>query len=297
MIERTIYALGFFDGVHLGHQALLKACRHLADRTDCSTGVVTFGSHPDTLVVGKTPRLINTVADRQRILLGYSMERITVLPFDEKLMQMPWRDFIRMLRGNPYNAVGFVCGSDFRFGYKGEGTAEILQEYCKAAGMPYAVVAQQEIDGIRISSTHIRTLLVQGEMEQAVRFLGHPHILTGQVIAGRQLGRTIGTPTANLLLPEDVVVPRFGVYACKVTVDGKVYQAVTNIGTRPTVSGEGVTVEVHLLDFDGDLYGKTLCLAFYHFLRPEQKFESLAELKTQIAADIIEVRTTLESSM
>lgn len=283
MKEKTIYALGFFDGVHLGHQVLLLACRHLATRTGCSTGVVTFASHPDTLVTGKTPLLINTIQDRRRMLFEKGMFHEILLPFDEKLMNMPWQDFLEDLLQK--GAAGFVCGDDFRFGFRGKGTARLLADFCRERGLPWAVVPAQTVDGVRVSSTHIRTLLEEGRMAEAVRFLGHAHEISGTVISGRQLGRTIGVPTANLTLPEGVVCPRHGVYACKAIVDCKQYPAVTNIGTRPTVEGNHVTVEAHLLDFEGDLYGKNLSLYFYEFLRPEEKFDSLEALKTQIGHD------------
>lgn len=283
MTDRTIYALGFFDGVHVGHQALLTACRHLADKTGAKAGAVTFTAHPDTLVLGHTPALINTPADRN-MLLQHHMDTVLALPFDRAMMAMPWQDFFCLLVDR-YGAAGLVCGEDFRFGNRGEGNSEKLRAACAEAGMECVVVSQQRIGGTVVSSTHIRKLLEQGAMDEAVRFLGHPHVLTGQVIAGRQLGRTIGIPTANLALPEGVVCPRYGVYACKAVVDGKAYLAVTNIGTRPTVNGDHVTVEPWLLDFAGDLYGKTLSLHFYQFLRPEQKFDSLEALKKQISLD------------
>ena len=143
----------------------------------------------------------------------------------------------------------------------------------------------------RISSTYIRELIRAGEMERAVEFLGHPHILTGTVVRGKQLGRTIGIPTANLLLPEGVLCPRFGVYACRALVDGKTFPAVTNVGVRPTVSGEGITIEPWLLDFSGDLYGKTLTLEFHAFLRPERKFASLEKLQEEIRKNAAETRS------
>lgn len=293
MKEKTIYALGFFDGVHLGHQALLLACRHLAQRKNCMPGVVTFTSHPDTLVTGQTPSLINTLDERERMFLGHGISTMITLPFDEKLRNTPWQVFLEDLlqRG----AAGFVCGEDFRFGYHGEGTAQKLAGFCREKGLPWAIVPAQTLDGIRVSSTYIRQLLEDGEMEQAVKFLGHPHVLTGQVVPGRGLGHTIGIPTANVLLPEALIVPKLGVYASKAVVDGKEYLAVTNIGSRPTVGGHHVTVEPHLLSFDGDLYGKTLTLAFYSYLRPEQKFDSLDELKAQIEKDCAESRKVLEN--
>lgn len=286
MKEKTIYALGFFDGVHIGHQALLLACKHLAAQRGCKAGVVTFTSHPDALVSGSSPALLNTIEDRQRILHGYGMDTVLVLPFDREIMTTHWASFLRQLVGA--GAAGFVCGDDFRFGSGGLGTPKKLAAFCNKQGLPYAVVSQQELDGIRVSSTHIRDLLEKGEMATANRFLGHPHFLSGRVTEGKQLGRTIGIPTANLQIPEGVICPKKGVYACRVIVEGQVYPAVTNIGCRPTVGGENITVEPWILDFDGDLYGKHITLLFYHFLREEKKFDSLEELKAQIHLDAAE---------
>ena len=148
MKEQTIYALGFFDGVHLGHQALLKACRELAEQNHCRAGVLTFAAHPDALVLGKAPVLLNTSEDRKRLLRAYGAEEILELPFDEAMRAMPWQDFVRMLREK--GAAGFVCGDDFRFGYRGEGTAQKLASYCKEQGLPWAIVPDQKVDGIRI---------------------------------------------------------------------------------------------------------------------------------------------------
>lgn len=288
MKQKTIYALGFFDGVHLGHQALLRACRDLAQEHHCKAGAVTFVNHPDTLISGKTPGLVNTSEDRKQLLHTFGVDTVVELCFDEVLRKTHWSSFLTQL--TEQGAAGFVCGDDFRFGAGGSGTAKKLAAYCEDRGMPYAIVPQQLLHGIRVSSTHIRALLEEGNLQEAVRFLGHPHVLTGQVISGQQLGRTIGIPTANLSLPEGLLVPRLGVYASKAWIEGRAYMAVTNIGTRPTVSGEGVTVEVHLLDFDGDLYGKTLTLAFYRFLRPEKKFDSLAQLQEEIQKNTLQVR-------
>ena len=295
MNEKTIYALGFFDGVHVGHQALLTACRELADGFGALAGAVTFTAHPDALVFGHGPALINTPKDRKMLLQQHHMDTVQALVFDRAMMQMPWQEFFRLLR-KEYGAVGLVCGEDFRFGHKGEGDSEKLRAACTEAGIPCLVIPQQKLDGQVVSSTYIRTLLEDGDMAKAVRFLGHAHVLTGQVVTGKQLGRTIGIPTANLLLPDGVVCPKFGVYACKAIVDGKAYPAVTNIGTRPTVKGDHVNVEAHLLDFDGNLYGKHLTLQFYEFLRAEQKFGSLEELQAEIQKNIAQTRKIFEKS-
>ena len=293
MKEKTIYALGFFDGVHLGHQALLSACRETATEYCCHPGVVTFTSHPDTLVTGNTPGLINTAADREALLGAYGMDTVVTLPFDEALRAMPWQDFFQLLL-TQYGAAGFVVGEDFRFGYRGEGNARKLKDACAAAGLPCVIVPEQTVDGVRVSSTHIRSLLERGEMALALRFLGHPHIMTGTVVSGRQIGRTIGIPTANVLLPEGMIVPRLGVYACRAYVEGREYCAVTNIGCRPTVNGHQTRAESWLLDFDGDLYGRQLTLAFHTFLRPEQKFPSLEALQTEIRKNGEETRRFFE---
>lgn len=295
MKKKTIYALGFFDGVHLGHAALLRECRRLAEETGCKAAAVTFSSHPDTLVLGKTPRLINTIEDRVQLLTESGMDEVVVLPFDKQMQTMPWQEFLRLLVAN-YGAAGLVCGHDFRFGNGGAGNAALLTDYCTEHHMPCAVVPEQTVSGITVSSTHIRSLLEAGKMEEAALFLGHPHILSGTVVTGRKLGRTLGIPTANLSIPEEVVKLPFGVYACKAEAEGNTYIAVTNIGNRPTVGGHRITVEPWLLGFDGDLYGKHLTLSFHAFLRPEQKFPSLEALKEEIQKNAIETRKFFENN-
>lgn len=291
--EKTIYALGFFDGVHLGHQALLAACRELAKTHGCKAGVVTFSSHPDGLVSGNTPALLNTIEDRKGLLTAFGMDVVIALPFDRELMTTHWSVFLQQLVN--HDAFGFVCGSDFRFGAGGSGTARKLRGFCESRQMPCAIVPQQELDGVRVSSTYIRQLMEQGEIRKANRFLGHPHVFTGNVISGRGLGHTIGIPTANLEIPEGILLPRSGVYACTAHVDGHKYVAVTNIGSRPTVGGHHVTVEPWLLDFEGALYGKQLTLVFHEFLRPEKKFSDLEELRKEILKNAAETRKILEN--
>lgn len=281
MTDKTIFALGFFDGVHRGHQALLKACLELAEQWNCKAGVVTFLGHPDELVNGQKTMLINTHRDRRRLLKHYGMETVVELPFDQDLMKLPWQGFYRLLR-TEYGAAGLVCGEDFRFGFRGQGNAQLLKQVCAADGIPCTVIPQQKLGGIPVSSTHIRSLLQQGKMEEAEAFLGHRHILTGTVVKGQQLGRRLGTPTANLSLPDELLCLPFGVYICRAKGEGVDCPAVTNIGIRPTVRGETVTVEPWLLDYDGDLYGQELTLEFYRYLRPERKFPSLAELQEEI---------------
>lgn len=293
-MNKTICALGFFDGVHIGHAALLAACRALAEENRMSPGVVTFSAHPDTLVLGKTPALINSSRDREWLLKEkFHMQTVVTLPFDDRMRTMPWKDFLAMLR-EKYGAAGFVCGEDFRFGYMGRGSASALKAYCAEENIPGAVVPEQIMDDVRVSSTYIRRQIETGDMKTAVRFLGHPHILTGTVVHGHALGRRLGFPTANLRLPQGLVVPKFGVYACACLVDGKRYPAVTNIGTRPTVEGQGITVEPWILDYEGNLYDREITLEFYCFIRPERKFPTLDALREEIFRNARETREYLE---
>lgn len=287
--ERIVYALGFFDGVHRGHQALLAECRALAQAQDATPAALTFSNHPDALTAGQAPRLLTTVEDRRELLHAYGMERVLALPFDRTTMTTPWQDFFHRMV-TEFHAVGLVCGHDFRFGYRGEGTPQLLGAACAQAGIPCTVVPEQRLEGVTVSSAYIRTLLECGEAERAARFLGHPHFLTGPVVSGHHLGRRLGFPTANLGFPEGVLVPKCGVYACRARVAGAQFCAVANVGVRPTVGGSHVNAEAWLLDFDGDLYGEEMTLQFYSFLRPERKFESLEAMKEEILKNARQTR-------
>lgn len=291
--KKKIIALGFFDGVHLGHQALLTECRALAGRMGAYAEAITFAAHPQALFRGDAPKLINAEPDREMLLRRYGMESVRVLPVTEEVMSTPWRTFLERLTEG--GAVGFVCGDDFRFGWHGEGDSGKLRDFAREQGMACVIVPEQSLESRRISSTYIRTQIESGDMATAVRFLGHPHILSGEVVHGRHIGHSLGFPTANLCLPQSIVVPKFGVYVCLCTLDGVTYPAVTNVGTRPTVGGTGVTVEPWLIGYEGDLYGRTITLEFYFFLRPEMKFDSLEALRKQIAADSEQAKSFLQA--
>ena len=291
-MKKKIFALGFFDGVHLGHQALLKACVATARRFGYETAAITFDRHPQSLFIPEPPPLINSAADREWLLRRFGITHIHTITVNESSMGVDRWDFLEDLLAD--GAHGFVCGYDFRFGHQGKGDAESVMSFCTNRRMLGEVIPEQTLDGIRISSTHIRGLIEAGDMQTAAKFLGHPHILSGQVVAGRQVGRTIGIPTANILIPEGVVVPKLGVYACRCRLDEKAYKAVTNIGSRPTVGGHQVRAESWILDFEGDLYGKTVTLEFAAMLRPEEKFPSLEALQAQIHRDAEQARQILE---
>ena len=292
MKQNYVFALGFFDGVHLGHQALLDECVRLARAMDVQTAAITFESHPQSLFRSDVPPLLTTLQDRFRLLLRYGIDHVYPFPVNQKVMSTPWEDFLEELLGS--GAVGFVCGDDFRFGSRGEGNAEKLRQFCRERKLPCVIVPEQNLDGVRISSSYIRKQIGEGDMATAVRFLGHGHMLTGTVVTGRRLGHKLGFPTANIELPQGVIVPRHGVYACRAYVGEKRYMAVCNVGNRPTVQGHQVRTETWLLDFDGDLYGQSVTLEFMYFLRPEQRFESLDALKKAVLCDAENTRKFFE---
>ncbi len=290
--SKHVIALGFFDGVHRGHAALLRRVVERAEQLGAIPAAVTFDVHPEKTILGQGAPLLNTVEERAELMERlYGIRQVIVARFDRALMQMDWQQFVTdyLIRDN--GAVHLVVGHDFRFGYMGQGNPERLQQLCAQLGIGCDVIASVSVDGRRVSSSYIRTLIAQGEMEQAARFLGHPYTLTDSVRHGKKIGTRLGFPTMNLHLHPDCVTPAFGVYATQVWVDGKRYCAVTNVGIRPTVGDDRpVTVEGTLLDFRGDLYGKTVRMEFYRHIRPEQKFDSLDALREQIARDVQTVR-------
>ena len=287
MNENCVLALGFFDGVHLGHGGLLARTREVAGRLGLPAAALTFDTHPDELVFGRPVPLINTPADREWLMhTYYGIDRVFSLHFDRETMHQPWREFVLQRVLGEYHAAHVVCGHDFRFGDRGAGDPEKLAALCHEEGVGCDCIPEIRVDGQTVSSTLIRRLLAEGEMARAVRFLGHPHVLSGTVVSGRKLGRMIGIPTANLQLPPGVLTPRFGVYAAKACFDGQRLPAVVNIGVHPTAGSLPAPVlEANLLDFRGSIYGRTLHIWLYKMLRPEQRFASLDALKAQIAHD------------
>ena len=284
---KRVIALGFFDGVHKGHGELLKMTKRRAAEIGATPSVLSFDVHPDTLVFHKDVPLINSAISREEIIRRcYGIDNVVFLHFNQHVMRMPWREFIDSLIAE-LGIAWIVVGHDFCFGYKGEGTAARLQEYCRENGIGCDIIPALRIDGRIVSSTYIRELIAAGDMETANRFLGHPHTLSDTVHSGYHLGTNLGAPTINMYFPDGVLVPRHGVYTAKVYLeDGSDYIAVTNIGVRPTVSDANrVSVESHLLDYSGNLYGRQARLEFFKFIRPEVKFDSYEALSAQIHAD------------
>lgn len=292
MRERVI-ALGFFDGVHLGHGALLRRAAEEAKKRGCESAVFTFDRPPKEVITGIPCPLINSPEDRAELVKRlYGIDEMLMVPFDDEMRTTPWDRFVTDILVGRYGAVHLVAGHDHHFGHRNQGSPELLKEKCAELGLGCDIIPAVTLDGVTVSSTHIRKLLEEGDVETARAFLGHPHVLTQTVGHGRQLGRTIGIPTANLVAPPHVLLPRRGVYAAKITLpDGRAFGGVTNVGVRPTVNnGQDVTVEPWILDFDGDLYGQAIRVEFFRRLRDERKFESLDALRSQIETDAVKTR-------
>lgn len=291
-----VLALGFFDGVHRGHAALLRQAVLVSEREGIPSAVMTFDTHPDTLVRGEPVELINSAPDRAWLIRHYfHIDRVEFFRFTEDTMRTPWRTFLDTIRSE-LGAVHFVVGYDFRFGWRGEGTAALLRDYCREYALGCDIIDPVVIDGITVSSTYIRGLLKAGNMREAERFMGHPHILSDMVRHGRALGRKLGAPTVNMRFAPGVLIPRYGVYAARAHLREGVFSAVTNIGVRPTVSSDHtVSVESHLLDYSGNLYGRPVLLEFVEHIRDEIAFSSVDELSAQISADTERARSILEA--
>jgi len=293
MTEKRVLALGFFDGVHLGHAALIRKTVEQAKKLGAIPAVLTFDVHPDTLVLGNPVPLITSPEDRAELVRRlFGVEEIISLRFDRSLMEMLWDRFVEWVQ-TEFSAVHLVCGHDFSFGYRGQGNPNRLREKCAALGMGCDVIPKVEADGETVSSTRIRTLLQEGQLKAANRLLGHPHVLTDSVRTGYRLGRKLGAPTINMRFAEGVLVPAHGVYAARLRLEGETADrwAVTNVGVRPTVSDSGqVSVESYILDYSGNLYGKRVHLEFLEFLRPERQFADTDALKAQIGKDTEQVR-------
>lgn len=295
MANKKVMALGFFDGIHIGHAALMNMIIKRAREYDAEPAVLTFDVHPDSLVFKKNVPLINSADDRERILSRcFGIDDVVVVHFSQSVMHMDWKVFIDELIDD-MDLCHIVVGHDFKFGYKGLGTAEKLKEYCAQRGVGCDIIPPVCKDGVIVSSTLIRGLIESGEIEKANEYLGRPHTLTDVVRSGYHLGTQMGTPTINMRFPDGVIIPRHGVYAAKAYVDGEEYMSVTNVGVRPTVSEDGgVNVESFLLDFTGNLYGRLVRLDFYKFMRPERKFDDIDELAAQIKHDAESTREYFE---
>lgn len=293
MQTQRVVALGFFDGVHIGHGALLQKTRQRADELGLTACAMSLDAPPAAVVSGSAAPLLGTMADRTLLMQRlYGIDEVVFEHFDRRMMALSWQAFIDDYLIGQLGARHVVCGHDYRFGHHGAGTPALLTEYCHARGIGCDVIAEVTLDGVRVSSTAIRGQLLSGDLDNACRFLGHPHLLSGIVAHGRGLGRTIGVPTANIPIAPELLIPPHGVYCARAELeDGRVFPAVVNIGLHPTVGSLDAPVAEAWIDgLDAALYEKPLRLWLCHMLRSEQKFDSMQALRTQILHDRAQMR-------
>lgn len=287
VLTPTAVALGNFDGIHQGHQQVIQPV--LKGEPQIRATVVSFYPHPKEFFTGQQRSLLTPQAEKASQLNAIGVEQLLLLPFNQALAALSPRQFVQEILVRHLQAGRVSIGQDFCFGYKRTGTAADLQTIAADYGIAVTIVPLLTFQGKRISSSAIREALQNGDLSTANRMLGRPYSIVGEVVQGQQLGRTINFPTANLQVPSEKFLPKQGVYG--VWASGASLQqevpvlGVMNIGTRPTVNGTQQTIEVHLLNWSGDLYGQTLVVELKQFIRPEQKFASLDELKAQIKAD------------
>jgi len=278
-----VIALGFFDGVHKGHKALLQVCKTIAAERNLTPTVLTFSSPP----ISKQAHLLLTTKDEKTALFtNLGIEELLFLPFDETLKKMHWRGFAALLK-EQYAAQHLVIGTDFRFGHKAEGDAAKLAIYCEDENIGLTVLPKVLQDGREISASRIKALLLSGKLEEANALLSAPYFLSGTVQEGNRRGRTIGYRTINILPPKGKLLPPLGVYKTTARIGNTTFAAITNIGTAPTFNVGEVRAETHLLaPVEGDFYGETAVISFLRFIREEKTFASGEELAAQIKKDI-----------
>lgn len=290
----AVAAIGNFDGVHRGHQQLLAETAVFARSLDHPAGAVVFDPHPRRYFrPGDPPFLLTTPKQRERLLRDNGAGQVMTLTFDASLAALTPEQFVRDVLKQKLGLAGVVTGTDFRFGKGRSGDAAGLKRLCKEAGLAALLVSPKpEADGEKIGSSAIRAALQAGDARAAASMLGRPWGVEGAVLPGQKLGRTLGFPTANMILG-DLIEPRRGVYAVRASADGREHKGVANFGRRPTVGADAPLLETHLFDYAGDLYGKTMEVRFIDFIRDEKKFDGLDALKAQIAADSDKARKLL----
>ena len=284
--KKRVIALGFFDGVHLGHGALLRRAAEEAKKRGCESAVFTFDRPPKEVITGVPCPLINSPEDRAELVKRlYGIDEMLMVPFDDEMRTTPWDRFVTDILVGRYGAVHLVAGHDHHFGHKNQGSPELLREKCAELGLGCDIIPRVEKDGVTVSSTYIRSLLEAGEVRRAAEFLGHYFSVEGTVRHGEGIGKKSLFPTANLIPEEHIIALKRGVYATRAHLpNGETCVGVTNVGVRPTVSDKNtVTIETYLVGFDGDLYGQKLQLDFFDYLREEKKFSSTQELHDMIA--------------
>lgn len=285
--KKTILTLGTFDGVHIGHKKILEKVTQNTQEGKYESLVLTFFPHPRMVLQEQSEiKLLNTIDEKIELLEKIGIENLVIHPFDETFSRLSAEDFVETVLVKKLNIHKIIIGHDHRFGRNRTANIDDLISFGEKYGFEVAQISVQEINEISVSSTKIRAALSEGDMSLANNYLGYDYFLTGTVFKGKQLGRTIGFPTANIKIKEDYkLIPKKGAYIVESIINNKVVLGIMNIGFNPTVKGESLSLEIHFLDFDGDLYDQNLSVSLLEYLRPEQKFDSLELLIKQLEID------------
>lgn len=270
-------ALGMFDGLHIAHTAVLKSALNNSADAIC----VTFDFLPDNK---QDSGLLMQKEVKEQLLKEMGFKRIVSLKFEE-VKDTPADEFLKTL-ASEYGVEIFCCGYDYRFGKDAKGNVELIKKFCEDNGFEYKIQDEYSVDNVKVSSSLIRKYVSSGQVEKAEELLTRPYLIFSRVVDGDKRGRVLGFPTINQLLPDKMVYPKFGVYVSETEINGRAYKSVTNIGVRPTFLAEKPLCETHIIGFSGDLYGEKVLLKFKKFLRGEQKFKNIEELKEAISKDL-----------
>jgi riboflavin kinase/FMN adenylyltransferase len=285
--KKTILTLGTFDGVHIGHKKILEKITQNTENEKYESLVLTFFPHPRMILQEESAiKLLNTITEKIDLLEKTGIENLVIHPFDESFSRLTAEEFVREILVEQFHIQKIIIGHDHRFGRNRTANIDDLIDFGKKYGFEVEQISAQEINEISVSSTKIRNALEEGDIVLANKYLGYDYFLTGTIIKGKQLGRTIGFPTANLKIEENYkLIPRNGVYIVSSIINNKTVFGMMNIGFNPTVNGENQTIEIHFFDFEADLYHQKITVSLLHRIRSEQKFDSVVLLKEQLEKD------------
>lgn len=285
--KKTILTLGTFDGVHIGHKKILERITQNTENGTYESLVLTFFPHPRMVLQEKSEiKLLNTISEKTKLLEQTGIENLVIHPFNESFSRLTAEEFVHSILVDQFHIQKIIIGHDHRFGRNRTADINDLIAFGKEYGFEVEQISAQEIQDVSVSSTKIRKALDEGNIALANDYLGYTYFLSGEVVKGKQLGRTIGFPTANIQIEEDYKkIPEKGVYVVHTFINGKKVFGMMNIGFNPTVNGEKQTIEVHLFDFDADIYGQKIEVSLLNYLREEQKFGSVELLKAQLNQD------------
>jgi len=286
-LEKTVVTIGTFDGIHIGHQKILKDLIETAKKENKKSVLLTFFPHPRMVLQKEvTIQLLNTIEEKSSLLEKMGLDYLIIHPFSKEFSRLTALDFVRDILVNQLNTSRLIIGYDHHFGKNREGNIHQLKEYSSLYDFNVEEIPAQDIDNVSVSSTKIRNALQEGSLKTANNYLGYNYMLNGTVVNGKSLGGKIGFPTANLEVNETYkLIPKTGVYIIKTVIDSVLFYGMMNIGFRHTVSGKDQTIEAHLFNFNKDLYGKNLRLELLYFLREEKKFDSIDDLIVQLKLD------------